>query len=61
MTEQLARVKSLIRPVQDFPKKGILFQDIFPVFQDFQATREIVQFLSEHIKGLGQVDAIVGR
>lgn len=31
------RLKSLIRDVPDFPKKGILFKDITPVLKDFAA------------------------
>ncbi len=34
----IERVKKLIQPTPDFPKKGILFQDIFPIFQDPLAT-----------------------
>ena len=61
MTISLERAKSLIRPVQDFPKKGILFQDIFPVFQNPEATRDVVSFLVDHIRGLAQpIDTIVG-
>jgi adenine phosphoribosyltransferase len=61
MTQDLQRIKSLLRPVPDWPKKGILFQDIFPIFSDPSATKVLVQYLVEHIKTLGKVDAIVGK
>ncbi len=36
---RLKEIKALIRPVQDFPKPGIVFQDIFGIFQDSKASR----------------------
>ena len=57
----LKRVKSLLRPCPDFPKPGILFQDIFPIFQDPEATREIIDFLKNHLKSLEKIDTIVGK
>ncbi|KAJ3368322.1 adenine phosphoribosyltransferase [Kappamyces sp. JEL0680] len=56
----LESIKSLLRPVPDFPKKGILFQDIFPVFQNPDATKELVDILSTHIKSIGDINVIVG-
>ena len=56
----LDQVKALLRPVPDFPKKGILFQDIFPIFQNPQATKCLVNHLTAQIKKLGKVDSIVG-
>jgi adenine phosphoribosyltransferase len=53
-------IKSLIRAVPDFPKQGILFQDIFPIFQDPAATKELVELLGNHIKSIGGVKVIVG-
>ena len=32
-------IKSLIRPVIDFPKPGVIFRDITPLFQSPKAMR----------------------
>jgi adenine phosphoribosyltransferase len=56
----LTEIKQLLRPVTDFPKKGILFQDIFPIFQNPIATKTLVEILGDHIKHLGNIDVIVG-
>ena len=37
-----AKIKSVIRDVPDFPKPGILFKDITPIFHDQQLCNEIV-------------------
>ncbi|KAI8895136.1 phosphoribosyltransferase-like protein [Globomyces pollinis-pini] len=60
LSPELQRIKGLLRPVQDFPIPGILFQDIFPIFQDPTATKSLVDHLVEHIRSLGKVDVIVG-
>jgi adenine phosphoribosyltransferase len=60
MTFTLDQVKLLLRPVPDFPKKGIMFQDIFPIFENPQATKCLVKHLTAHIQSLGEVDCIVG-
>ncbi|KND02464.1 adenine phosphoribosyltransferase [Spizellomyces punctatus DAOM BR117] len=58
----IARIKSLLRAIPDFPKKGILFQDIFPIFQDPLAVETIVTNIVHHIlsTGLPKIDVIVG-
>lgn len=56
MLEKAAR---LLRPVQDFPKKGILFFDIQPVLRDYR----VVHHLIENISALwadDEVDVIAG-
>jgi adenine phosphoribosyltransferase len=61
----LQRIKALIRATPNFPKPGILFQDIFPIFEDPQAVRCLVNHIVHHIHaspvhaGLG-VDVVVG-
>ena len=42
MTDLANKVKSLVRNVQDFPKKGIVFKDITPVLQDGTTFARIV-------------------
>ncbi|KAG0307929.1 adenine phosphoribosyltransferase [Dissophora globulifera] len=58
----LKRINSLIREIPDFPKEGILFKDIFPLFQDPIAVEmvitHIVNYINTHIDK--KVDVIVG-
>ncbi|RYG41401.1 adenine phosphoribosyltransferase [bacterium] len=49
----------LIRDVPDFPKPGILFKDVTPVFEHPAAFREVCQLLGEDAKAKG-AEAIVG-
>ncbi len=53
------KIKAVIRNVPDFPKKGIMFKDITPVFENQQLCSEITDGF---IKGFGDTkpDAIVG-
>ncbi len=44
-------LKSKIRTVPDFPKKGIMFRDITTLLQDSSALRESVKQLVEKVKG----------
>lgn len=44
-------LKSLIRDVPDFPKKGIVFKDITPLLHDPQGFRTAVDRLSSHYLG----------
>ena len=56
-------VRSLVRDVPDFPKKGIVFKDITPVLAHPQAFREIVDALAERYRPrkLDKVVAIESR
>jgi adenine phosphoribosyltransferase len=51
------KVKSVIRDVKDFPKPGIIFKDITPIFNDPQLVREILAAMVEYIQPL-RPDAI---
>lgn len=53
-----ALVRSLIRDVPDFPRKGIVFKDITPVLAHPQAFRQVVDALAERYRGRG-IDTIV--
>ena len=52
-------LKSKIRDVPDFPKKGILFRDIMPLLQDPEALRFAVDRLAEFAVGR-KVDVVLG-
>ena len=49
----------LIRDVPDFPKPGILFKDVTPVFEHPAAFQEVVDLLGEDARAKG-AEAIVG-
>jgi len=59
--EDLKLIKSLISEHPDFPQKGILFRDIFPVFRNSVATEMLFTRLIAHIQSTyGKPDVIVG-
>jgi adenine phosphoribosyltransferase len=47
---EIAEVKSLIRDVPDFPKKGIVFKDITPVLGNGAAFRHVIDALAERYR-----------
>jgi adenine phosphoribosyltransferase len=47
------KLKSIIRDVPDFPKKGIIFKDITPLLADHAAFGELVQAFADHYRGAG--------
>jgi adenine phosphoribosyltransferase len=54
MTEATAlRVQQALRQVPDYPKPGIVFQDITPVLQDARLFRDVIRALSEPFRGTG--------
>lgn len=55
----MCRLKELIRDVPDFPKKGIVFRDITPLFQDPKGLRDTIEKLSGHYKDK-KIDIVVG-
>ncbi|KAG0220692.1 adenine phosphoribosyltransferase, partial [Actinomortierella wolfii] len=58
----LQRINSLIRDIPDFPKPGILFKDIFPLFQDPVAVEMVITHIVHHINSSldSKVDVVVG-
>jgi adenine phosphoribosyltransferase len=52
-------LKTLIREVPDFPKKGILFYDITTLLKDPAGLRGVIDGLKNHYAGAG-VDVVVG-
>ena len=53
------KASRLVRDVPDFPKPGILFKDITPVVQDYEALKEVTLKLAEWAREKG-VEAVVG-
>ena len=54
-----ADLRSLIRDVPDFPKKGIVFKDITPLLQDGEALRDALEQLSSRFEGRG-IKKVIG-
>ena len=52
------RLKGLIKDVPDFPKEGIVFKDLTPIFLDPAASRDMTAALSSRYRALA-IDAIV--
>ena len=62
MTFDQPNFKALIRPVVDFPKPGVVFRDITPLFQSPKATRQVIDsFVQRYIEAdfshIGVMDA----
>jgi adenine phosphoribosyltransferase len=53
------RIKSVIRDVPDFPKKGIIFKDISTIMLDPALSADIIDHLVKIYKDLG-IEAIAG-
>ena len=51
-------LKSYIRDVPDFPKKGIIFKDITPLLKEPKAFQHVIHHLGDRYKG-GKIDGIV--
>lgn len=52
-------LRDAVRDIPDFPKKGIMFKDITPIFKNPQLCNKIVDHIVSEIKDL-QIDAIAG-
>jgi adenine phosphoribosyltransferase len=59
MNDTLNHLKSLIRDIPDFPKKGIVFKDITPLLADEVAFSSVIDMIVVHF-GRGNVDKVVG-
>lgn len=59
MTDRIELIKSLIRPVPDFPKPGILFRDITPMLAHPRAFNATLDLVAEEFAGQ-RLDAVVG-
>ena len=53
------RLRHLIRTVPDWPKPGIQFRDLTPVFQDVACWREVIAFFANRYRGANP-DAVAG-
>jgi adenine phosphoribosyltransferase len=53
------RIRDALRPIKDYPKPGIVFQDITPVLADAALLQDVVAAMAEPFAGLG-VTHVVG-
>ena len=59
--QALNKIRSLVRAIPDFPKPGILFQDIMPIFKDASVVNAMIDLMVAYIEiNHPEVDAIVG-
>lgn len=58
-TAEIEKIKSMIRDVPDFPKKGILFRDITTLIKDKEALRTTIDVLYEIFKDK-KIDYVAG-
>lgn len=52
------KIKTHIKDVKDFPKQGVIFKDIAPIFENSELVKEIIQSKKEFY--IGKIDVIVG-
>ena len=60
MSSLSAKVKSLIRDVKDFPKKGIVFKDITPILKDGVTFDRVVAAVEAYGRKRGRPDLFPG-
>lgn len=53
------RIKNTIRLVPDFPKPGIMFQDITPVLMDSELCKDIIEHMVQELSNQ-RIDAVAG-
>lgn len=53
------RLKSVIRDIRDFPKPGIIFKDVTPIFKDAPLCTAVIDALEERLKGI-RIDVVAG-
>jgi len=59
MADMLEKLRTGIRDVPDFPKKGIVFKDITPLLSDRALFRASIDLFLERCRGK-EIDKIVG-
>src|SRR5579862_5962141 len=59
MLDTQAQLKSLIRDIPDFPKKGILFRDITPLLADPSGLALSIELMANPFRGKN-IDLVIG-
>ncbi|XP_014274513.1 adenine phosphoribosyltransferase [Halyomorpha halys] len=59
--EKLRIVKENIRSYPDFPKKGVLFWDVFSILGNSQSLKALMDLLVDHVSSINSpIDAVIG-
>jgi adenine phosphoribosyltransferase len=59
MTVDVTWLEELVRDVPDFPKAGIIFKDVTPLWADASAFRFSIDAIADHYAGV-EIDRVVG-
>lgn len=59
VSKEIDELKSLIRNIPDFPKKGIMFKDITPILHTPWAFQKVIDYMGDRYIGLN-VDMVIG-
>ncbi|HTN78575.1 MAG TPA: adenine phosphoribosyltransferase [Acidimicrobiales bacterium] len=59
MTVDAAWLEGLVRDVPDFPKPGVVFKDVTPLWADVSAFRFSIDAIADHFAGI-DIDRVVG-
>jgi adenine phosphoribosyltransferase len=57
---RVEQLRGLIRSIPDFPRPGIVFRDVTPLFADPAALAGAVELLAAEVESAGPVDLVVG-
>lgn len=61
MSHGIEEIRSRIKTYPDFPKKGIIYRDMMPLFQKPDVFRKMVDLFAEHVrKTVPDVKAVAG-
>lgn len=61
MSHRIEEIRSKIKTYSDFPKKGIIYRDMMPLFQKPDDFRKVVDLFAEHVcKTLPDIHAVAG-
>ena len=55
----MMNIAELVRDIPDFPKPGIVFKDITPIFQDAEGLKATIDLFVERYKDQG-IDRLIG-
>ena len=59
MNTKKHHIRSKISSHPNFPKDGIIFRDLNPVYRDTKSFNDLIDILAEEVKPLGDFDHIV--
>jgi adenine phosphoribosyltransferase len=56
----IERLRGLIRSIPDFPRPGIVFYDVTPLFAEPAALAGAVELLAAEVESAGPIDLVIG-